>query len=234
MIIVKLFILSFHHHGFKNINANHSIQKVQNLGNIRRIYKKPHQESGLCNIPYIPYIFGFLVKINWSFFKSVLSVLHWKIVVFGCLLRFAFFGFFSIWFSVFGKKTSIFFICRPMWFSIFPIWFPVSFPVSILKSIQVLGDWLLQHPNQIKSTSKFSKRQCRILDFWWRYIQLLFVITNIQPQSSSPIQSRIFVNCPKIWNDARYSAFMTKSPIDSADTVRRLIFRMKMNGGDIV
>ena len=29
MIIVKLFILSFHHHGFKNINANHSIQKVQ-------------------------------------------------------------------------------------------------------------------------------------------------------------------------------------------------------------
>ena len=97
-----------------------------------------------------------------------------------------------------------------------------------LKSIQVLGDWLLQHPNQIKSTSKFSKRQCRILDFWWRYIQLLFVITNIPPQSSSAIQLRIFVNCPKIWNDTRYSAFTTKLPIDSADTVRRLIFRMKM------
>ena len=29
MIIVKLFILSFHHHGFQSINANHSIQKVQ-------------------------------------------------------------------------------------------------------------------------------------------------------------------------------------------------------------
>ena len=29
MIIVKLFILSFHHHGFKNINENHSKQKVQ-------------------------------------------------------------------------------------------------------------------------------------------------------------------------------------------------------------
>ena len=100
--------------------------------------------------------------------------------------------------------------------------------MSILKSIQLLGDWLLQHPNQIKSTSKFSKLQFRILDFWWRYIQLLFVITNIPPQSSSTIQSRIFVNCPKIWKDTRYSAFMTKSPIDSADTVRRLIFRMKM------
>lgn len=108
MIIVKLFILSFHHHGFQNVNANHSIQKVQNLGNIRWIYKKPHQESGLCNIPYIPYIFGFLVKINGSFFKSVLSVLHWKIAVFGCLLQFAFLVLFSIWFSVFGKNTSIF------------------------------------------------------------------------------------------------------------------------------
>ena len=33
--------------------ANHSIQKVQNLGNKRRqIYRKPRQESGLCDISY--------------------------------------------------------------------------------------------------------------------------------------------------------------------------------------
>ena len=109
LIIAGLHILCFQCHANENKNANHSIQKVQNLGNIRWIYKNPHKESGLCNIPYIPYIFSFLVKINWSFFKSVLSVLHWKIAVFGCLLRFAFFFlFFSIWLSVFSKKTSIF------------------------------------------------------------------------------------------------------------------------------
>ena len=33
--------------------ANHSIQKVQNLGNKRRqIYRKPRQESSLCDISY--------------------------------------------------------------------------------------------------------------------------------------------------------------------------------------
>ena len=126
LIIAGLHILCFQCHANENKNANHSIQKVQNLGNIRWIYKNPHKESGLCNIPYIPYIFSFLVKINWSFFKSVLSVLHWKIVVFGCLLRFAFFLFFSIWLLVFNKKNKHFFICRPMWFSIFPVWFPGS------------------------------------------------------------------------------------------------------------
>ena len=51
MIIVKLFILSFHHHGFKNINANHSIQKVQLIWEMKEdkiIYIK-----GLRDISYM-------------------------------------------------------------------------------------------------------------------------------------------------------------------------------------
>ena len=44
-------ILCFDCHAIKNKNANHSIQKVQNLGNQRRwIYKTSRQESGLCDI----------------------------------------------------------------------------------------------------------------------------------------------------------------------------------------
>ena len=111
LIIAGLHILCFQCHANENKNANHSIQKVQNLGNIRWIYKNPHKESGLCNISYIPYIFSFLVKINWSFFKSVLSVLHWKIAVFGCLLRFAFFFcFLASGFRFLVKKQAFFYL----------------------------------------------------------------------------------------------------------------------------
>ena len=46
----------FHCHAIKNQIANHSIQKVQNLGNKRRqIYKRTRQESGLCDISYARY-----------------------------------------------------------------------------------------------------------------------------------------------------------------------------------
>ena len=46
----------FHCHAIKNKIANHSIQKVQNLGNKRRqMCKRPRQESGLCDISYARY-----------------------------------------------------------------------------------------------------------------------------------------------------------------------------------
>ena len=46
----------FHCHAIKNKIANHSIQKVQNLGNKRRqMCKRPRQESGVCDISYARY-----------------------------------------------------------------------------------------------------------------------------------------------------------------------------------
>ena len=46
----------FHCHAIKNKIANHSIEKVQNLGNKRRqMCKRPRQESGLCDISYARY-----------------------------------------------------------------------------------------------------------------------------------------------------------------------------------
>ena len=62
-------VQSFHCHALKNKNANHSIKKVQNLGNERRqMYKKPRQESSLCDISIICEIFGKTFYPNfWSF-----------------------------------------------------------------------------------------------------------------------------------------------------------------------
>ena len=48
-----MFIGGFHCHAIKNKIANHSIQKVQNLGKKRtQICIRPRQESGLCDISY--------------------------------------------------------------------------------------------------------------------------------------------------------------------------------------
>ena len=51
---------------------------------------------------------GFSVLRFWLFFRSVFRFLYRKTSVFRfwCSLRFAGFSFFSIWFSVFVKKTS--------------------------------------------------------------------------------------------------------------------------------
>ena len=47
----------FHCHAITNKISNHSIQKVQNLGNKRRyICKRPRLESGLCDISYARYL----------------------------------------------------------------------------------------------------------------------------------------------------------------------------------
>ena len=47
----------FHCHAIKNKISNHSIQKVQNLGNKRRYTcKRPRLESGLCDISYARYL----------------------------------------------------------------------------------------------------------------------------------------------------------------------------------
>ena len=67
---------------------------------------------------------GFSVLQFWPFFRSVFRFLHRKTSVFRfwCLLRFAVFPFFSIWFSVFGKNTSGFSDFVSDVVSVFPIW----------------------------------------------------------------------------------------------------------------
>ena len=70
-------VQSFHCHALKNKNANHSIKKVQNLGNERRqMYKKPRQESSLCDISYAEYSEKRFIQIFEALYGDAMLVSH--------------------------------------------------------------------------------------------------------------------------------------------------------------
>ena len=59
-------------------NANHCIQRVPNLGNKRRyMHKKPHQESGLCNISYARYSEKRITQIYKALYGGAMLVSLW-------------------------------------------------------------------------------------------------------------------------------------------------------------
>ena len=60
------------------VNTNHCIQRVPNLGNKRRyIHKKPHQESGLCNISYARYLEKRITQIYKALYGGTMLVSLW-------------------------------------------------------------------------------------------------------------------------------------------------------------
>ena len=70
-------VQSIHCHALKNKNANHSIKKVQNLGNERRqMYKKPRQESSLCDISYARYSEKRFIQIFEALYGDAMLVSH--------------------------------------------------------------------------------------------------------------------------------------------------------------
>ena len=97
---------------------------------------------------------GFSVLRFWPFFRSVLRFLHRKSSVFRfwCLLRFADFLFFNIWFSVFGKNTSGFsdlvsYVGKlGSKFSVLMVLYAVSVLIEIYCGFAVLGDFLCGFP----------------------------------------------------------------------------------------
>ena len=71
-------VQSIHCHALKNKNANHSMKKVQNLGNERRqMYKKPRQESSLCDISYARYSEKRFIQIFEALYGDAMLVSHW-------------------------------------------------------------------------------------------------------------------------------------------------------------
>ena len=62
----------------QNKNQNHSIDKVQNLGNERgRIYKDPRQDSGQSNISYTRYPKKCFTQIYRDLYRDAMLVLTW-------------------------------------------------------------------------------------------------------------------------------------------------------------
>ena len=66
---------------------------------------------------------------------------------FWCSMRFADFSFFSIWFSVFVKKIlAVFRFWYPMWFLVFPIFFPIwtYLGIQFCMRFSALADFCLR------------------------------------------------------------------------------------------
>ena len=71
-------IAGFQYHANENKNQNHSIDKVQNLGNERRyIYKDLRQDSGQRNISYTRYPKKCFTQIYRDLYGDAMLVLTW-------------------------------------------------------------------------------------------------------------------------------------------------------------
>ena len=68
---------------------------------------------------------GFSVLRFWPFFRSVFRFLHLRFFGFGVCCGLRFFRFLAFGFRFSAKIQAVFRIWYLMWFSFFPIWFPV-------------------------------------------------------------------------------------------------------------